>query len=184
MPVSTDLILQYCAPTLAGIKMGNLFSYKYNSFTELTEHVAQKNTLLNQKGVYFEVLKTNGTKALVYVYRKRQLQERLSCPNVRHFLQKNGYSSLSIGDCLQQLKYNLLSPDFPHEIGIFLGYPLSDITAFILHKGMNYKCSGYWKVYTDTQAAQETFARFAKCTKIYCAKSKEGFDISRLTVAC
>ncbi len=181
--MSTDLIVQYCAPTLAGIKMGNLFTYKYKTLAELTEHIAQKNALLNHKGVYFVVLRAKREKALVYVYRKQQLQERLACPYVQLFLQKFGYGTPSVEACLQQLKNNLLSPEFPHEIGVFLLYRLSYITAFIQNKGMNYQCTGYWKVYTDAQSAQKIFAQFAKCTKIYCKKSKEKFNISKLTVA-
>ena len=38
---------------------------------------------------------------------------------------------------------------FPHEIGIFLGYPLADVAGFIRNKGRNCKCIGTWKVYGD-----------------------------------
>lgn len=30
------------------------------------------------------------------------------------------------------------SEDFPHEIGLFLGYPVDDVTGFIQNKGRNY----------------------------------------------
>ena len=45
---------------------------------------------------------------------------------------------------LRQLSNRLcLEHDFPHEIGIFLGYPLEDVVGFIENQGKNYTCSGY-----------------------------------------
>ena len=46
---------------------------------------------------------------------------------------------------------------FPHEMGVFLGYPLGDVKGFIEHHGKEYLCSGYWKVYRDEQKAKSTF---------------------------
>lgn len=46
---------------------------------------------------------------------------------------------------------------FPHEMGVFLGYPLGDVKGFIEHHGKEYLCSGYWKVYQDEQKAKSTF---------------------------
>ena len=38
---------------------------------------------------------------------------------------------------------------FPHEIGVFLGYPLDDVKGFIKNEGKKYLMIGYWKVYSD-----------------------------------
>ena len=73
--------------------------------------------------------------------------------------------------------------EFPHEIGLFLGYPLADVKGFIENKGRNCKCSGCWKVYEDEEKAQKLFIKYRKCTDIYCQKLKEGTSILRLTVA-
>ena len=43
---------------------------------------------------------------------------------------------------------------FPHEIGVFLGYPLEDVKGFIENKGKNFLYSGYWKVYSDVERAK------------------------------
>ena len=37
--------------------------------------------------------------------------------------------------------------DFPHEIGVFLGYPLEDVVGFIRHRGKCFTCCGCWKSY-------------------------------------
>jgi hypothetical protein len=48
---------------------------------------------------------------------------------------------------------------FPHEIGVFLGYPAEDVLGFIINEGRNYVCCRHWKVYHDIERAQEMFRR-------------------------
>lgn len=47
---------------------------------------------------------------------------------------------------------------FPHEIGLFLDYPLVDVIGFIRNTGKNCKCSGCWKAYGNAKEAEKTFA--------------------------
>ena len=71
----------------------------------------------------------------------------------------------------------------PHEIGIFLGYPLEDVVGFVRNKGKNYTFKGYWKAYGDPAAAQARFASFRKCTDVYLRCYRNGTPVTRLTVA-
>ena len=52
--------------------------------------------------------------------------------------------------------------DFPHEIGLFLGYPLGDVIGFIKNAGQNCKCVGCWKVYCNECEAIKAFAMIEK----------------------
>lgn len=177
------IIVRHCAPTLAGLKLGNLFSYKYEDIDELNCIIHEQNKELNKKGVYFVLVRAKDGMALIYVFRGRQLAARLKNPEVQDFLKTLGYTEFTVEACLNRLQDRLLNDDFPHEIGVFLGYPLNDIIAFIDNKGANYKCSGFWKAYYNVQEAEKTFRRFNKCIKIYCQKHMEGTDLQRLTVA-
>jgi len=49
---------------------------------------------------------------------------------------------------------------FPHEIGVFLGYPARDVEGFIRTGGRQYLAVGYWKVYQDAICAARTFRSF------------------------
>lgn len=70
---------------------------------------------------------------------------------------------------LNHLKMRMVSCDgFPHEIGLFLGYPLPDVLGFINNQGQNYLLSGYWKVYSDAEQRKKTFARFTACRNYLC----------------
>lgn len=181
--MSYESIVRHCAPTLAGMKMGSLYSYRFTCIKELHRALQERNRALNAKGVYVVIFRISGNQALIYMYRKSQLEQALSAPAIQAFLQSMGYETFSINACLTLLRLHLQKEDFPHEIGVFLGYPLADIQAFILHKGKNCPCSGQWKAYTNVEAARKTFAKFKKCTDVYCTKFEEGFDIMRLTVA-
>ena len=46
-----------------------------------------------------------------------------------------------------------------------------------------YKFVGCWKVYGDEKSAKKQFARYKKCTDVYCSQWANGKSIERLTVA-
>lgn len=48
------------------------------------------------------------------------------------------------------------------EKGIFLQYPLEDVTSFVENKGKNFLLSGYWKVYHNIERAKEIFSSYDK----------------------
>lgn len=173
-------IIAYCSPTLAAISTGNLFNC---SSEGLVEEVAECNGCLNCKGVLTRVLRDKDGRALVYVFRPRKLWEDLKAPGVMEFLEGLGYRRGSICSLLAQLGERVQQSDsIPHEIGIFLGYPLEDVVGFIENKGKNFKCAGYWKVYSDEQSAQQTFRKFRYCTQLYGQRFLQGSTVQQLTV--
>ena len=175
-------IVDYCAPTLAGLKTSSLFHYKFTSKKELYNTVNSQNLLLNDKGVFLTILKIQNNSALILVYRKALLQNILNQECIREFLGKYNYKEFDIDSCLKTLRKHLNKKDFPHEIGVFLGYPLDDIKGFIENKGQNSKCVGCWKVYNDVCSAKKAFRLFNKCTDVYQKKFSQGTDILKLTV--
>lgn len=181
--MSAEYLVRYCSPTLAGIKIGSLFSCRYEDVMDLLDFVETQERLLAPKGVHMVLVKMCNGFALIYVYRLQQLEQLLADPRIQSFLRRYGYSRFDTESCLALLKKRLLDDDFPHEVGIFLGYPLEDVQAFIVNKGANCPCVGTWKAYTNLAEAQRIFRSYQKCTQIYCQRFWEGVDIARLTVA-
>lgn len=182
--MSEEMIIKHCAPTLAGMKTANLFNCSFSCEADLKIQIEIWNRKLNPKGVYIKMLRKTATHALIYVYREAQLKKVIFNPEVSAFLKCNGYSKISLKSCIKELSNRLSHQEgFPHEIGIFLGYPFEDVKAFISNGGKNCKCVGCWKVYTDECSANRIFEKYKKCTKIYCKKYAEGSSILRLTVA-
>lgn len=180
----SELIVRHCSPTLAGMKTGSLFSCSYSSAGEVSENIRCLNQRLAEKGLRILPARVSGNRALVYVYRPKKLREDFSRLPVRSMLEEYGYSADNCGRCVARLICRLRCEDgFPHEIGLFLGYPAEDVKGFIEHNGADCKCSGCWKVYGDRQAAEKLFAKYRKCTDIYCALWQGGRSLERLTVA-
>ena len=99
-------------------------------------------------------------------------------------LRERGYDPEDSGRCVVQLMRRLRAgEEFPHEIGLFLGYPPEDVRGFIVHRAQDCKCVGCWKVYGDVEAARQQFSQFEKCTRIYCQQWRRGKDIRQLAVA-
>lgn len=181
--MSEHTIIYHCAPTLAGIKTGNLFAYQYESREDLMNEIRRFNCRLVSRGVVMLPLKVQEGRALLYVYRPSKLANDLRQEIACQILADQGYASVKATDCIVRLRKRLRQEkDFPHEIGIFLGYPPEDVEGFIRNKGKDCKCCGDWKVYGDVKRAKKCFANHRKCTRMYCELYKQGQSIEYLTV--
>ena len=72
---------------------------------------------------------------------------------------------------------------FPHEIGLFLGYPLEDVKGFIINAGKNSKSTGYWKVYGDVEKSERIFECFRKCFSVMSSLFERGYSLPMLAVS-
>ena len=178
------MLVEHCAPTLAGIKTGSMFSCSRLPPGKLEGMVASWNNSVRAKGLRLALLKSGGERALVYVYREKQLLADLMEEGVWAFLHGCGYRARSVEGCLAWLCERLkLANAFPHEIGLFLGYPLCDVEGFVRHAGRNCVCGGCWKVYGNAEEALRRFRRFNKCRAVYKKLYNSGRSILQLAVA-
>ena len=182
--MSEDVLVRNCSPTLAGIKPGNLFSCKYPSQRALTQYIRRINRTLVPKGVRVMIMRAEEGTALIYVFRYSALEKMLSDPRTVRILRQFGYRENRVEPCLCRLLSRCQDrQDFPHEIGLFLGYPPEDVVGFIKNNAKNQKCTGAWKVYGDPESARKTFDMYRRCTHAYCTHFEQGKSIDRLTVA-
>lgn len=72
--MSEDLVIRHCAPTLAGIKTGNLFSCACPCKAVLTKELCRLNRKLVPKGIRALPLRVQKGRALIYVYRPNALE--------------------------------------------------------------------------------------------------------------
>lgn len=182
--MSEDTIVRNCAPTLAGIKTGSLFTCPVDSREALLNAVRKLNRRLVPKGLRIIPLRFSEQKALIYLYRPNKLRRDLAQETAEHLLRRHGYNTGSCEQCVVHLVKKLRQQEeFPHEIGLFLGYPPEDVRGFMENNACGCKCVGCWKVYGDEAAAKKKFAQYKKCTRVYCEQHARGKDIERLTVA-
>jgi len=162
--LETQLALQ-CSPLIAGLKISNLFTISALQEKELENILAASD--ISCKRLY-------GTKDKVtyLLYNTVQLQYYLKSNMVKSILYHLGYSC-SMDDNISAMLSALLSVfteryagymegkcAFPHEMGIFLGYPVEDVIGYLKNDGKNCKCVGYWKVYKNVEEKQRLFREF------------------------
>ena len=123
-----------------------------------------------------------GGKALLYPVPARSAGARSAQPAVEKLLSECGYAGAASNACLARLISRLRTEkDFPHEVGLFLGYPPADVDGF-MHRKESYKLCGLWKVYDDVEGAVRQFARCRRCTEVYLTACSAGFTLDRLAV--
>lgn len=143
----------------------------------LDEVVGELSCRLAPAGVCLRVIARRGCGALVYVWRPDLLERSLSQAATRSQLEAWGYDTHTAGwvkHAITRLGHELESchrhdaqAGFPHEVGLFLGYPYDDVMGFIEHRGKDFLCCGCWKVYSDLEHAQACFERYKRCTTAY-----------------
>ncbi|MCR5054765.1 MAG: DUF3793 family protein [Lachnospiraceae bacterium] len=181
--MSEQYIAEHCAPTLAGIKTGNLFSVQNGEGKSLKHEIRELNRRLSEKGLRVIPVKQTGTHTLVYIYRPDRLEKDLSSAEAVRILEKKGYDVKNASLCLKQLISRLSKDDaFPHEIGLFLGYPPSDVEGFMKNPNQGVKCSGVWKAYSNEEEAKRTFIKYRKCTRDYCSRLAAGSPLMQMVV--
>ena len=173
-----ELIINHCAPALSGIKIANIFTYQYDSKKELEKEVSSYNDILSFKNIKVSIIKDNANKAIIYVYNEKELENYLLDDEIFEFLENYGYKSKNIHESIDFLKIRMqYAESFPHEIGIFLGYPLIDINGFINNYGKNSLYTGYWKVYHNKNEAIKIFDNYNKCRDFYISTFLNGKGI-------
>jgi hypothetical protein len=97
---------------------------------------------------------------LVLIFRRRTLARKVLTGIPARYLLSLSYPVASgLDPCLAELKSRFAIPgQFPHEVGIFLGYPPEDVISFCSGKTSPHVCPGYWKVYHRPERARRTFA--------------------------
>ncbi|MCR5208934.1 MAG: DUF3793 family protein [Lachnospiraceae bacterium] len=177
-----DAIIEYCAPTLAGIKTGNMFSIK-NDGIDVDKEIRELNRVLVNKGLRLVPLRRKKETTLIYLYRPERLDKDLVDPCAMEILKSKGYSCGNSERCIVELVKHIESdPGFPHEIGLFLGYPPLDVKKFMADPFNGVKCVGCWKAYDNEREARKTFDRYKRCTAVYCRESKRGKPLEALIV--
>ena len=179
------VLVRQCAPTLAGMKPGSIFCFNHSPLEVSRQKVCQWNKQLAPFGLTVQILleRPGSGSVIVFVYRHDCLEQMLSDDAYQSFLAEAGYERTNLDGLLEQLSYRLRTqPEFPHEIGVFLGYPLRDVIGFIENHGRNFTCCGFWKSYGDPAEMQVCFACYRRCIQTYVAMFEQGIPIERLAV--
>nr|WP_282957737.1 DUF3793 family protein [Peptoniphilus catoniae] len=170
-----------CSPTLLGAKPGNIFTLRNIKDSKLTPLVNYWKKILNPQ-MDLRVIKKTEDLILIFVYRVEFLHKVIESEESKCFLLENGYSCKNLNCVFNTLTYKLKNSDFPHEIGVLLGYPIEDVKEFISQKGKNYMACGNWKVYGNLKDAQEKFNQYESCRSTLKSLVDGGISLERIVL--
>ena len=148
-------VVTQCAPVLKGVKISNLITMKPGGWRKIRAY-------LKKSRIICIPLYADAEKEVLFLYRYEQLERHLKNREVREFLRSCGYESFEVASVLVRLRrryrlYAGISKEFPHELGVLLGYPVGDVQGFIDNRGENSLTSRYWKVYQNPKEAERIF---------------------------
>ena len=155
--IEIQLALQ-CAPLITGLKVSNLLIVS-------VENERQVRMIIGKSGIsYYKMLQTE-KKITFLLFRRKQLEGFLCRKEIKQFFQKEGYYVFQFGKILRtfQMRYATYMKEggeFPHEMGLLLGYPLEDVRGFMENEGKYFLYSGYWKVYENMTKKIRLFRKF------------------------
>jgi len=148
------------APTLIHSKPSSLTSFtkgRRNLYNIWDKYKKDVPAILGIE--YFELRRTPD-RILVLFYKHDHLSQVLLNVQNTTFLNSKGYpDGMTVVEALLRLK-GRIQKGFPHEIGIFLGYPIEDVTGFIEKNGKDYLLCKYWKVYHNPDRANDLFESY------------------------
>ena len=153
------------AEVLAGVKPANLFRLADKSQpcgrTLYRLWLRYGEEILADSPLRLRVLRRGDDALLLLAYREELLGRRLQARCARTFLGRCGYApGGGLDVCLGRLEERVSDGGIPHEIGVFLGYPLKDVAGFIGWNDLPVSCQRLWKIYGKSRRSLELAERY------------------------
>ncbi|MBI1921745.1 MAG: DUF3793 family protein [Geobacter sp.] len=122
--------------------------------------------VLAGSGLAARELVDRGDSVLLLLYSPSALEGLLRKPNAAAVLKRAGYADFTAPEsALNELASRFSGGEFPHEIGVFLGYPLKDVAGFMGWVHIPFTCQGPWKIYGDPRESLRLAETFRCCRK-------------------
>lgn len=175
--LENQLALQ-CAPLLMGIKISNILIVDRENYNRVIK-------MFQRTGISCYLLCEAEQRITFLLYQEEELMQYLKEKKVWKAMRKFGYNRQDITDILEKIAVRYVSymrkdSEFPHELGLVLGYPVEDVLGFIEQGGKNYLCSGYWKVYGNVEEAVKTFEAYNQAKEAVVKMVASGMGISSI----
>ena len=107
-------------------------------------------------------LKVEEESSLVLFYNPAVLDATLAEKRNRRWLARLGYpENGTTDDLLAELRIRWARKDIPHEVGVFIGYPLKDVAGFMRRIPVTPVHNGAWRVYGGARESLERMRLYA-----------------------
>lgn len=167
-----ETLVRMAGGVIAGIKPSAIFSIPMRAFCvgrwrqlerqALDEALRAYAQVLPSYGASLAVLHRNDRRVYLMIWRPDMIEAALADEDAAAILQREGYATASADEWVMELRRRLAAfyrrdadAAFPHEIGLFLGYPPEDVHGFMA--GEEATCVGPWRAYGDVEVARRRF---------------------------
>lgn len=188
-----NLLANFCMPTLLKVKPSSLIRVNKKRLYKRSEFLKIIQVEIDWFECRYYILYESEEQINLLIYNENLLVKILDNKEYGHFIARYGYDLQ--GDLLEKMLSGLRkkfedyyhknvkeSIDFPHEIGMILGYPLKDVEDFIKFGGKNYIICGYWKVYHNKEEALKIFDYYKKMREHAIGLIKEGRNLKEISL--
>ena len=117
----------------------------------------------NCSRITYRIITTHDGGKRVLFINEKSMEKVLVNKRCINFLKFVGYSSdYELNDYMDELVFRLQSEEFPHEIGVFLGYPLKDVLGFMGYGNKELVEVRNWRIYGDKEISYEVYNNFMR----------------------
>ncbi len=168
----------YCAPVITGLKVSNLLILK-------TGYLPSFKGIMDKSKLSYYMLRETDCRTILLLYNECLLKTYLKQEEIMVFLKDRGYRLLDLNDILSFFKrryevYHTGKGEFPHELGLILGYPLEDVEGFVKYRGKYSLYTGYWKVYGHLPLKRHLFSEYDSAKDRVIKLLEDGLTMSEI----
>lgn len=176
------LIAYHTAPTVQGLKPATLICPGAASRDLEQALVECEPRLFSAFGVRIASFRNRADSLLLLIYNPLLLENALAAEEVASLLADAGYEipTASVEPLFAHLRRKCACKAFPHEIGVFLGYPPADVRRFMSEGGRGCRNAGCWKSFGSNQAAADCSVRYRKAKLLAAQMIVGGADLGEM----
>lgn len=151
-------LVNQCAPVMKHLKPAQMLTLSKECVKEMA-------SLCQTWDLCYLNLYQDTRKEVILIYREAEMLRFLGREKVLHLLEEKNYDISSFSTMIHSLCEKMESfykgvGKYPHEVGLFLGYPLEDVLGFMGEKQVKPLYRGYWVVYNDLNHAKNVFKKY------------------------
>ena len=162
--LKTAKFLERIGATVEGVKPAELLTIGEREYGEVYGNFFHRN-----KSLLIRTIKRSNTKRQIFFYHRQCLGSVLEKNSVQWFLVSLGYpEQYSMDDYIDHLAARLCKNEFPHEIGVFLGYPLKDVFGYMGMNSLPHTKTMGWRMYGNTSKSERLYLLFCNARQRAC----------------
>ena len=159
-------LVETLGPVIFGTKPSELLSFSKLNFESQSKIEKIEKHMGKCSRIKYKVFEFKKNSIKVLFYNPSTMDKNLRDFKNKKCLQNMGYPEpYALEVYIELLILKMQGGEIPHEIGIFLGYPLKDIIGFIGHPSLKLTKVNGWRVYGDPRLSDKIHKEFSEARK-------------------